>query len=345
MIETKNDNDLKYLEEEKIYPNPLNHFEINDIADMANSIRSYGIVTPLTVIGPDDNGNYMLIAGERRLTAFREIRKQGFVKDGILPCYIIGTIDMSKTEQELLIEVSNIDSRDIANKQSHYMNVVRLIKKMVDEEGLSKREEVKLRKEYMRGSERYARFYAQVFNSGNETLQQMVEQNNISISRAGRLASLPRELQDQAIQEIKDGVNQDKVATKYNKLYREQQKDNTNESENGSESVEDLIEPPARSIEEAPIIETPEPEPDYEEEEDLDAMWDELGVDCFNSDSLTLDTTQSLNRYKEQTGMSGKEELDVVLNWCAKIRKASSLTEAEWEAVDACKKVVEKFCI
>src|SRR5699024_4719148 len=132
-------------------------------------------VTPLTVSGPYGDGTFRLIAGERRLTAFRKLKEQGETEDGKLPCYVIGTAEMPETEQELLIEVSNVDTRDIQNKQMHYMKIVRLIKELVDREGLSKRKEMQLRKNYMRCSERYARFYNQVFENDNPELTRMVE--------------------------------------------------------------------------------------------------------------------------------------------------------------------------
>lgn len=127
MQENRNETELCYIDEEQIVPNPLNHFSVEGIEEMAGSLRSYGIVTPLTVIGPYGDGTFRLIAGERRLTAFRKLKEQGETEDGKLPCYVIGTAEMPETEQELLIEVSNVDTRDIQNKQMHYMKIVRLI--------------------------------------------------------------------------------------------------------------------------------------------------------------------------------------------------------------------------
>ena len=77
MQENRNETELCYIDEEQIVPNPLNHFSVEGIEEMAGSLRSYGIVTPLTVIGPYGDGTFRLIAGERRLTAFRKLLEEG----------------------------------------------------------------------------------------------------------------------------------------------------------------------------------------------------------------------------------------------------------------------------
>ena len=345
MQENRTENELCYIEEAQIIPNPLNHFPVDGIEEMAGSLRSYGIVTPLTVIGPKEDGTYTLIAGERRLTAFRKLREEGETESGKLPCYVIGTKEMPETEQELLIEVTKLDTREIENKQRHCMKIVRRIKELVDKEGLNKRKEMQLSRNYMRCSDRYARYCNQVFENGNPELTELVENNTISISRAGRIAGLPEDLQELAIRDIQNDNPQDAVVDHYSELHTRQR--------------EQLCEPDARDTDvpspdvpeeftaepELPDVPETVPEPETgEEEEDLNAMWEDLGMDGFHAEALALDTTQTLNTYQTRSGVSGKAELDTVLTWCSKIRKTSSLTEAEWEAVEACRKVAEKFC-
>lgn len=331
MLEEK-DTKLEYIAVERLVPNPLNHFEIEGIEDMKNSILSNGIVTPLTVIGPTEDDNYILISGERRLTAVKALLEEGKTQESKLPCYVKGTIDMSKIEQEILIEVSNVETRDIANKPMHYMRIVRLIKQMAEEEGLSKKEEVQLRKNYMKCSDRYARFFNQVFNEGTEELKEMVENNEISVSRAGRLASLSTEQQKEAIHEIKSGKSQDQTIKEIAK------KNKTSASPTTETPFKDDA-----CLEQANPMTTSNAPESLPADTDLDEMWGDLDIGGFTMDSLSLDSTQSLNRYHDLEGVSGKEELEIVTSWCAKIQKTSSLTEAEWEAVECCRKVVEKF--
>ena len=67
---------------ERIEPNPAQprrNFQPDAIFRLADSIRRYGILQPLTVRRPDDAGawnphpRYELIAGERRLLAARQL--------------------------------------------------------------------------------------------------------------------------------------------------------------------------------------------------------------------------------------------------------------------------------
>jgi ParB family chromosome partitioning protein len=57
---------------ENILPNPHQPRTIlveEDLKDLADSIREHGIIQPLLVIPENEEGKYILIAGERRLRA------------------------------------------------------------------------------------------------------------------------------------------------------------------------------------------------------------------------------------------------------------------------------------
>lgn len=67
-IEAKN---VDEIEVNKIIPNPnqpRKHFDESALEELANSIRIHGVIQPL-VVNKLDNGNYMIIAGERRWRA------------------------------------------------------------------------------------------------------------------------------------------------------------------------------------------------------------------------------------------------------------------------------------
>ena len=53
---------------DKIVKNPKNKYSISGIPSLAESIKQYGLVQPLHV-APAEEGKYLLLGGERRLTA------------------------------------------------------------------------------------------------------------------------------------------------------------------------------------------------------------------------------------------------------------------------------------
>ena len=83
----------------KIKTNPLQprkEFKKDSLEDLASSIKENGVISPITV--REDGGNYILIAGERRLRASR------FVKLKEIPAYVIEVKNNSDMMQLALIE-------------------------------------------------------------------------------------------------------------------------------------------------------------------------------------------------------------------------------------------------
>ncbi|MBE6835663.1 MAG: ParB/RepB/Spo0J family partition protein [Ruminococcaceae bacterium] len=94
------------LPQSKIRPNPnqpRKHFDFDELEGLAQSIRSNGIIQPLTVRKTDD-GEYELISGERRLRAARLI---GMTK---VPAIII---EADEEQSTLLSVLENIQRSDL----------------------------------------------------------------------------------------------------------------------------------------------------------------------------------------------------------------------------------------
>lgn len=53
---------------------PRTHFDEKQLAELAMSIKAHGILQPLVVTPGKEHGRYALIAGERRLTAARQLK-------------------------------------------------------------------------------------------------------------------------------------------------------------------------------------------------------------------------------------------------------------------------------
>lgn len=109
-------NAIFWVEVDKIKPNPFQprkEFDEAKLADLARSIRQYGVIQPLTVsrkeIQKNDGGlsaEYELIAGERRLRA----AKIAGVRE--VPVLIREGMDDDKTKLELAI-IENLQREDL----------------------------------------------------------------------------------------------------------------------------------------------------------------------------------------------------------------------------------------
>lgn len=96
---------ILYLPVEAIYPNPSQPRKIFDsggLQELAASIRTYGILQPLTV--RRRSGEYELVAGERRL---RAAKIAGLTE---VPCILL-TVDEEQSGMVALVE--NLQRRDL----------------------------------------------------------------------------------------------------------------------------------------------------------------------------------------------------------------------------------------
>ena len=109
-------NAIFWVEVDKIKPNPFQprkEFDEAKLRDLANSVRQYGVIQPLTVsrreIQKEDGGlaaEYELIAGERRLRAAK------LAGIGQVPVLIRDSFDDDKTKLELAI-IENLQREDL----------------------------------------------------------------------------------------------------------------------------------------------------------------------------------------------------------------------------------------
>ena len=116
-----------FLPVEAIAPNPeqpRRHFEPEQLEELACSIREMGLLQPLTVRRRD--GNWELVAGERRL---RACRLAGLAQ---VPCLSIAVDDRSSS---LLALVENLQRRDL-----DFWEEALALRRLVDEWGLSQEE-------------------------------------------------------------------------------------------------------------------------------------------------------------------------------------------------------------
>jgi len=102
-----------------ISPNPLQprkQFSIDSLNELADSIKTYGLLQPIIIY--EDNGRYVLIAGERRLRASK-IAGLEYIKA------IVADIDQKRLRELALIE--NIQREDL-----NPMDLAESFKELID---------------------------------------------------------------------------------------------------------------------------------------------------------------------------------------------------------------------
>lgn len=116
-------NAVFWIEVNKIAPNPYQprrEFDQNNLKDLSESIRQYGVLQPLVVTRKEDSHEdgsisvtYELIAGERRLRA----AKLAGVKE--VPCVVrIGDDDRSKLELAIIENIQREDLNSVDRAKS-----------------------------------------------------------------------------------------------------------------------------------------------------------------------------------------------------------------------------------
>ena len=109
--ELKNDGkNIKIIPVEQIKPGSWQarkNFDVNDLEDLSNSIKSKGILSPILVTQSNDKNvsSYDLIAGERRWRAAQ------MAKIHEVPCIVVNDVDANSASVMSLIE--NIQRKDL----------------------------------------------------------------------------------------------------------------------------------------------------------------------------------------------------------------------------------------
>lgn len=210
-----NETSQQFIPLSMLRPSPLNTFEIGDIEDLKSSIRSLGILTPLSVIGPCPDNTYVILSGERRYRAANDLKAESGEEIPI-PCHIVGPENMDETTQQLIIESSNVDTRDDFNRLEHQFRIVELLKKIYDEQpDMRHKDFVKEVQKHMKTSKRYSRMYVQIFEKAEPSVRDLVKDGKLAVSQAARLSSLPKEMQDKAAEDLKNGSSQKTVVEQY----------------------------------------------------------------------------------------------------------------------------------
>ena len=101
--------------------NEKNFYSISDIDTLKHSIATTGLQSPLVVLPKNEEGNYVLLSGERRFTALNELVADGYKEFEEVYCSIIdpNDLDVKLTYDEkvnFLIVTTNSEQREMTNE-------------------------------------------------------------------------------------------------------------------------------------------------------------------------------------------------------------------------------------
>ena len=347
-----NEGKLKKISIAALKPSPYNSFNVDDVSDLEGSLLSCGLLTPLSVIGPDKNKEYQILAGERRYKAMININKSGRGEFLDIPCYVVGSIKMNENEQRLVIESSNLETRDF-NKDEHRFQIIKLLKNMADAGDIKHKNIIKEAGKYMSMSDRYRRMYLQIFENGNDELRQLVEQKQITVIDASSVSYLDEDIQQKIVDEIKSGTKPKDAINKHSDGKRSRAK-----TQREKKAEKQKLENPSNNN--SPIeVESEEEEvieQNFDDTDVVNAIINGENVDpeklalAFNkykpNIDLTCDTTGTIKKLRklEVVESSDDEEessVNFVIKWCNRMMKKESFSDEEYEALDSIKELLE----
>jgi ParB family chromosome partitioning protein len=99
---------------ELIEPNkdqPRKHFDESSLSELAESIKQHGVIQPI-VVSPLKNGNYLLIAGERRLRAAK------LAGENTIPAIVRSIKELERLEMAMIENVQRVDLSPIEQAMS-----------------------------------------------------------------------------------------------------------------------------------------------------------------------------------------------------------------------------------
>lgn len=215
--------DIRYVPRSQIMKNPKNRVSIDGIEELAQDIRMAGLEQPLVVYPKD--GAYMLLTGERRITAIDMLIENGDWDPAkeLIPC-IERPLDMYKLpldddlKERYAILRTNAFSRRMtdADKMAQAEDYGKIIKELksrgykemiigFDENGDPVKQDITGRRR-----ETVAKMVGistgqvgkieNILNNGSDQLKEAVRNGDVNITAADKLASFSEEEQDEFLE-------------------------------------------------------------------------------------------------------------------------------------------------
>ncbi len=225
----------KYIPYEKIIPSKLNDFPVNDIEELTESLRLFGLLQPL-VVKPNGDGTYLLLGGERRYTAIGHGRQLGYAnwfEDGVR-CEIYETNKFSDIDEKIIIYEQNIHNR---NLQETYLEKVKTLcdlykLKFEDDPAFSAKKLIEIMSKKLGVGSRQTQKVVFVATSAAPWIVQAVDEKKMTIDTASIISHLDEDAQKE-LKEYFDANGSIPESVLNN--YRKRKKMESAEKENANE--------------------------------------------------------------------------------------------------------------
>lgn len=347
---------LFYANSDQIRTNPENTWENGDLTDLIASVRSFGIIEPLALMGPMKDGTYQLLSGERRYKSILHIEEADDVKISI-PCYLKGDSTLSKEMQRIYINAANLETRepDMRTKNSHRASIMEDLLEIQKSQQFSERSIAAKASELFKCTPAYARYWKLVFTSGTDSLKDLLRENGVSAKNASRISTLTPEQQEAVVDRIKE-VNErndsnhnsilkkGKSAVSVSSIIEDVKKDHPVHEMDSEENNNPV---PASSV-----IEHEVPAPtkssgmklSEQDLEMLDIDPEDIDEDEMIGKGYDQEYTYSYTPAMASSKVRGTDSAAAaVIDWCKAIIKKEDPTDEEWDAIEACKEVADVF--
>lgn len=248
---------LKMLEVGQIIPNESNFYEMTEIEELAEDIERQGLMSVLVVT--EDNGEFHLISGHRRLAAVKLLIDEGRRKSTTVPCYIKSAKSADETQLDLIMLNATQRKYSDSDTMREYEELERIFKAM---EQAGKPVKGKIRNNIARVLNVSPAQIGKIDNIKHNAIpdvEQAVKSGEMSISTANEVAKLAPEQQKEIIESKPDISHKEvkeiqktspKPPKPKNKEPEKVAPPPVDEDERTTESAEEISEPP--TIEDAP---------------------------------------------------------------------------------------------
>lgn len=193
---------LKMLDVWQIIPNENNFYEMTEIEKLAEDIERQGLMSVLVVT--EDNGEFHLVSGHRRLKAVKLLIDEGRRKSTTVPCYIKSAKSADETQLDLIMLNATQRKYSDSDTMREYEELERLFKAM---EQAGKPVKGKIRNNIARVLNVSPAQIGKIDNIKHNAIpdvEQAVKSGEMSISTANEVAKLAPEQQKEIIESKPD---------------------------------------------------------------------------------------------------------------------------------------------